>query len=77
MLAAQLWYAALAELPDWEEAFANGEYGALLSWLRRKIHVHGSLYGTEKLVLQATGKPLSHESLIKYLKERYLPLYQG
>ena len=77
MLAAQLWYTALDALPKLEEEFEKGDYRSLLTWLRSTIHIHGSLYNTQELVPRATGAPLSHTALIRYLKERYLPLYAG
>ena len=75
MLAAQLWYAALDELPDLESDFEQGRFHRLLDWLREKIHRHGMRYGLKELSHQATGTELSPDSLIRYLKERYLPLY--
>jgi len=77
MLAAQLWYTALEALPNLDAAFEKGDYQTLLTWLRSTIHIHASLYDTQELVQRATGGPLSHKALIKYLKERYLPLYEG
>ncbi|MDE0768381.1 MAG: carboxypeptidase M32 [Opitutaceae bacterium] len=75
MLAAQLWYAALEELPDLERNFEKGDFSHLLSWLREKVHLHGMRYDLKALALEATGQELSPQSLLRYLKERYLPLY--
>lgn len=75
MLAAQLWYAALAAIPDLESQFAHGNFASLLSWLRTNIHQHGKRYDTLTLTERVTGQPLSHHALIRYLQERYLPLY--
>jgi carboxypeptidase Taq len=75
MLAAQLWYAALDELPDLEQDFEKGEFTRLLGWLRKKVHQHGKRYDLKALALEATGQNLSPKSLIRYLNERYLPLY--
>ena len=75
MLAAQLWYAALEELPNLETDFEKGDFARLLSWLREKVHRHGMRYDLKALALEATGQELSPQSLIRYLKERYLPLY--
>lgn len=75
MLAAQLWYTALDQLPDLEKDIADGNFTPLLSWLRTNVHQHGKRYGLKELSTRATGKELSPDSLIWYLKERYLPLY--
>ncbi len=75
MLAAQLWYAAQADLPGIEADFERGEFARLLDWLRGTIHRHGSRYTLQELAEIATGQSLSPRSLIRYLEERYLPLY--
>ncbi len=75
MLAAQLWYAAVEELPDLENDFEKGDFSRLLQWLREKVHRHGMRYDLKALAMEATGQELSPRSLIRYLKERYLPLY--
>ena len=75
MLAAQLWYAALDQLPQLEDDFEKGDFTRLLAWLREKIHRQGSRKYLKELALSATGQPLSPKSLVRYLKQRYLPLY--
>ena len=76
MMAAQLWYAVAEELPDLENDFERGDFAPLLGWLREKIHRHGRRFDTDEIVQQATGKPLAPDALLRYLKERYLPLYR-
>ena len=75
MLAAQLWYAALDQIDGLEDKIADGDFLALLNWLRIKIHKQGKRYDLQELSRQATGQDLSPTALIRYLKERYLPLY--
>lgn len=75
MLAAQLWYAALADLPDLETDFAKGQFEPLLQWLRSAVHRHGMRYELPEIAKRATGAPLSPRSLLRYLEDRYLPLY--
>ncbi len=75
MLAAQLWYAALDQLPGLEDDFEKGDFSRLLDWLRDKVHRHGKRYYLKVLAVSATGQPLSPKPLIRYLKDRYIPLY--
>ncbi|MBK1876750.1 carboxypeptidase M32 [Pelagicoccus mobilis] len=75
MLAAQLWYSAADQLPSLEEDLAKGEFENLLNWLRENVHQHGARYHLLELSQKATGQALSPKSLIRYLKDRYLPLY--
>jgi carboxypeptidase Taq len=75
LLAAQLWYHILEQMPDLERHFAKGDYKPLLDWLRENIHSKGRRKFTLEFIKDLTGKELSHEFLVRYLKERYLPLY--
>ena len=77
MMAAQLWYRALADLPGVEEDFARGDFSRLLGWLRRHVHEQGRRHDTQELVRVITGEPLTPKHLLRYLRERYLPLYRG
>lgn len=75
MLAAQLWYTALDQLPDLEKDITEGRFSPLLSWLRDNVHQHGKRYDLKTLSKKATGEELSPKSLIRYLRDRYIPLY--
>jgi carboxypeptidase Taq len=57
------------------DAFARGEFSPLREWLREKIHRHGQCYTAAQLVERVTGKPLSHEPLIRRLRGTLGPLY--
>jgi carboxypeptidase Taq len=77
MMAAQFWYKAQGDLPGLDEDFAKGDFSRLLGWLRRNIHEQGRRYDTRELVKAVTGEALSPKHLLRYLRERYLPLYRG
>jgi pimeloyl-ACP methyl ester carboxylesterase len=49
--------------------------GRLLQWLRSNVHQEGRRYDTLALVKRVTGQELSPQPLLRYLEERYLPLY--
>ncbi len=75
MLAAQLWYRALALRPTLEEDFARGDFTWLLGWLRENIHTQGRRYDALELARRVTGEELSPRPLLRYLRERYGGLY--
>jgi carboxypeptidase Taq len=75
MIAAQLWYRALALRPGLEEEFARGDFSWLLTWLRENVHTQGRRYSALELVRRVTGEELSPRSLVRYLRERYGTLY--
>ena len=75
LLAAQLWYRLRDDLPDLDSRMATGDFSTLLAWLREKVHQRGRLDFTLAFAREVTGAELSPEPLVRYLKERYLPLY--
>jgi len=77
MMAAQFWYQAQDDLPGLDDDFARGDFSRLLGWLRRNIHEQGRRHDTRELVKVVTGEPLNPKHLLRYLSERYLPLYRG
>jgi carboxypeptidase Taq len=76
MVAAQLWETIAHELPGLAEDFEKGDFSRLLGWLREKIHTQGQRFGTTTLVEKVTGQAISPKPLLRYLEDRYLPLYR-
>jgi carboxypeptidase Taq len=75
MYAAQFMEQVRKDLGDLDEDFRRGEFGRLKSWLHEKIYQHGQRYRAGELCRRVTGKPLSHKPLLKYLHDKYAPLY--
>lgn len=75
MMAAQLWYHALSQRPDLPNEFAQGDFSWLLGWLQQNVHAEGKRYDALELTQKVTGQELSPAALLRYLRERYLPLY--
>jgi len=76
VLAAQLWRALLADLPDLDGEIARGEYGTLRAWLRERIHRHGRTLTPPELIEQAVGGPLDPQPLVEHLAAKYGALYE-
>jgi carboxypeptidase Taq len=75
LYAAQLMEQARTDLPGLEDDFRKGEFGRLKSWLTEKVHRWGRRFSAGELCRRATGRPLSHKPLIKYLNGKYQELY--
>jgi carboxypeptidase Taq len=80
ILSAQLFEQADADLqadglPSLAEQFTSGQYLPLREWQRQKLHTHGKRYTPNELVLLATGKPLSSEPYLRYLKGKFGAVY--
>jgi carboxypeptidase Taq len=75
LYAAQLFAQADQALGGLQDQFRRGEFNALRKWLNDQIHVHGRRFPAPELVKKVTGKPLSADFLLSYLKAKFYPLY--
>jgi carboxypeptidase Taq len=75
ILSVQLFEAVKKAHPDLEEQFARGEFGALLSWLNKNVHQHGRRFTPRELIKKATGRPLTAEPYVAYLKSKFGEIY--
>jgi carboxypeptidase Taq len=75
MIAAQLWETVRTALPGLDDDFARGDFSRLLGWLRANIHAVGRRHASLTLVREVTGRELSPQPLLRYLRERYGGLY--
>lgn len=69
--AAQLFAAAERALGPLEEAFAQGDFRTLLTWLGENVHRHGKRYKAAEIVERATGSAPDPSALIESLSRRY------
>lgn len=72
VIAGQLYESLRTQLSGFEEAIARGDFGALLEWLRRRVHGLGAKVTVQELIQLATGRPLSAAPFIRYLENKYL-----
>jgi carboxypeptidase Taq len=72
VVAAQLYEKLRAQTPELDAGLARGELGLVTGWLAENVHAAGARSGTEELVQEVTGKPLSAAASLRYLEARYL-----
>jgi carboxypeptidase Taq len=70
LIAAQLFDAARAALPDLEAQIARGDFSLLNALLRERIWSKASLLETDELIAQATGGPLGTEAFLGHVQGR-------
>lgn len=75
LYAAQFFEQAREDVGDLNAQFAEGNFAPLKHWLTDKIYSQGQRYRAGDLVEVITGKPLSHEPLMRHLRAKYEPLY--
>ncbi|MFT5353319.1 MAG: carboxypeptidase Taq [Polyangiales bacterium] len=57
------------------EALETGETAPLRKWLTENVYTHGGRYMPDELVQRVTGRPLSADSFLSYLRQKYGALY--
>jgi carboxypeptidase Taq len=72
VIAAQLYESLRAQLPALDEQLARGEFSGLFGWLRTHVHGLGAKVPVQELLTEATGKPLSATSFMRYVEAKYL-----
>ncbi|TAJ98983.1 MAG: carboxypeptidase M32 [Candidatus Manganitrophaceae bacterium] len=75
LYAVQFLNQAKKEIPGLEGEIAKGDLLPLKKWLNEKIHRWGKQYPTDVLVRRVTGEPLNPAYFVRYLKEKFTPLY--
>jgi carboxypeptidase Taq len=75
IFAAQLYARAEADVGGLEAAFARGDFGGLLGWLREKVHRRGAVIPAARLVEEAAGAPPDPQPLVAALRRKYGELY--
>jgi len=53
-------------------AFDNADYQPLLNWMRKNVHIHGSTYLPQDLMIKATGEATNPDYHLSHLKHRFL-----
>ena len=72
VIAAQLWEALRAQLPEVDALIERGEFAPIFAWLRENMHGLGAKLPIKELIKQASGQALSANALLRYLQGRYL-----
>lgn len=75
LYSASLFKAATAQVPGLVDSIARGDLLPLRDWLRAKVHREGFRYFAEDLVTRVTGRGLTDEDFIAYLRAKYSALY--
>jgi carboxypeptidase Taq len=72
---AQIYNNALKHNPNLPEEYKMGEFSNIVSYLRENIHQHGSIYRANDLIKRVTGEDLNPDYFLKYVEEKFYPIY--
>jgi carboxypeptidase Taq len=75
LISVQLWDRFLEYNPELEDQIRKGDFSALLSWLRVKIHQYGRKYEPQELVERVTESKIDSAPYVRYLNKKYRAIY--
>jgi carboxypeptidase Taq len=76
VISVQLWEHVVAEIPDLEQQFERGEFGALREWLRERVHRYGRMFTPRETLERAIGTSrIDPEPYVRYLRTKIGAIY--
>lgn len=75
IMSLQFYEAALRAHPMIPAEIERGQFSTLHNWMKTNIYQHGSKFTTHELLERATGRPLTIEPYIKYLRAKFGEIY--
>jgi len=75
LISLQLWECIHNDIPDLDDQIRNGNFSALLKWLRENIHRHGSKFEPQELIQRVTGSKIDPAPYIRYLQTKFGQIY--
>lgn len=76
LYAAQIYSHALKLNPNLPEDYKKGNFSNLLIYLRENIHQHGGIYKANELIQRVTGEDLNSDYFLRYIEEKFKPIYR-
>ncbi|MGQ9548053.1 MAG: carboxypeptidase M32 [Roseiflexus sp.] len=75
IMSAQLFEAALHDLPDIPQQIGHGEFGVLRGWMREHVYRSGRALDADDILRRATGRSLDVQPYLAYLWRKYGEIY--
>jgi carboxypeptidase Taq len=70
VISLQIWEKVRGAIPDLDDQFEQGEFGALREWLREHLHRLGRKFTPQETLLRVVGSPLDAGPYLRYLKDK-------
>jgi carboxypeptidase Taq len=70
VISLQIWEKVCEAIPDLDEQFEQGEFGALRDWLRENLHRYGRKFTPQETLERAAGSPLDAGPYLRYLRDK-------
>lgn len=76
LMSAQLYESAVKINPEIPVAIERGNFSILHDWLIENIYQHGRKYTATEMMERITGKSLSIDHFINYIRDKYMRIYR-
>jgi carboxypeptidase Taq len=76
LIAAQIWDAAVGEIPDLEQRIGRGDLATLHAWLAERLYRHGNKFMPKELIERVVGGPIDVGPYLRQLHERAAEIYE-
>ena len=76
LMSAQFFDAAIAAYPEIPDRIENGDFTVLHDWLQANIYCHGRKFTAAETVERLTGRQISVQPLMNYIRRKYTDLYE-
>jgi carboxypeptidase Taq len=70
VISLQIWEKVRDAIPDLDDQFERGEFGALRGWLGQNLHRYGRKFTPQETLLRVAGSPLDAGPYLRYLKDK-------
>jgi len=75
VISVQIWERAIADVPDLNDQFERGEFGALRQWLREHVHRYGRKFTPQETLQRAAGGPIDPGPYLDYLERKLADVF--
>lgn len=76
LYAAQFYYTIRNAIPNFDDLLNEGNLSVIRDWLKVQIHQYGKVLEPSDIVQKVTGEALSGKYLVRYLNDKFRPLYE-
>lgn len=74
--ASQLFRQITKDLPSILDDISRGDFTPILHWLTKQVYDYGSLMTADDIIKKTCGEGLNSKVFVRYLKEKYYPMYE-
>jgi len=74
VISLQIWEKVREAIPDLDDQFEQGEFGALREWLGENLHRLGRKFTPQETLRRVAGSPLDAGPYLRYLKDKVAEL---